>query len=197
MRSNPAELRNRLASIAAHQAGYFSAAQARDAGYDYPQQSYQVNRGNWQRVEPRIFRLPHFPTGLNDDLVRASLWARHRGIVSHESAAAVHQLGELDPLKTHLTVPANFRPTHPSVVLHHGDVPNDQVEQREGFSVTTPARTLVDVSLSATDADQLDRALAEALDRKLTTPRLIRTAADHADPRAAVAIERALGRVRS
>lgn len=197
MRADPADLRNRLAAVAARQAGYFSASQAREVGYDYPQQTYQVNRGNWQKVERRVFRLPHYPTSLHDDLIRVSLWARHRGVISHESAAAVHELGELDPLKTHLTVPANFRATHPSVILHRGVVPSDQIEQREGFSVTSPARTLVDVSQSATDADQLDTALAEALDRHLTTPRLIRAAADQADPRAAVAIERALGRVRS
>ena len=54
---HPQENAQALYEIAAEQGGYFTAAQAREAGYAYSQQHYHCNRGNWQRVERGIFRL--------------------------------------------------------------------------------------------------------------------------------------------
>jgi predicted transcriptional regulator of viral defense system len=102
-------LRNRLTELASTQSGYFTAAQARERGYSYSQQSFHTGRGNWLRVERNLYRLPHWPIGLHDDLVRAALWSQQRAVVSHESAARVHGLGEIDPLRTHVTVPPGFR----------------------------------------------------------------------------------------
>jgi hypothetical protein len=81
------------------------------------------------------------------------------------------------------------------VVLHRGDLPEEDVEERAGFRVTTPARTLVDLAGSATDADQLDAAFQEALERRLTTPRQVRAVADRVEGRSALEAERALGRL--
>lgn len=196
MLSSRADLQQRLWALAGEQSGYFTAAQAKGLGYAYPQQSYHVGQGNWTRVERGLFRLPHFPTGQHDDLVRASLWSHRNGtpsgVVSHESATAVHDLGELDPIRTHLTVPPLFRAQHPAVVLHRGILDEVDVETRSGFLVTTPARTLVDVAWSLSDADQVENALHDALDRHLVTPRAVRAAADRAPAEAARRIERVL-----
>jgi predicted transcriptional regulator of viral defense system len=185
-------LRNRLSALAATQSGYFTSAQALALGYSYPQQNFHAGRSNWIRAERGIYRLPYWPMGPYDDLVRASLWSRERAIVSHESAAAVHDLGEIDPLRTHVTVPRSFRGKNPGVVLHYGTIEPDEIEQQAGFRVTTPLRTLVDLANSATDLDQLARALRAALDRHLVTLRQIRARAEELDTRAALNIERAL-----
>lgn len=192
MPSDRTSLRNALTALAASQSGYFTSAQAKGLGYSYPQQNFHTERGNWLRVERALYRLPNWPVGPHDDLVRASLWARGRGVVSHESAAGVHELGEIDPLRTHLTVPSEFRGRHPGVVLHHGTVDPSEVEQHSGFCVTTPLRTLVDLARSATDPDQLARALGTAIDRHLVTLRQLRARAEVLDARAALNIERAL-----
>lgn len=55
------DLRRRLIDIAAAQSGYFTAGQAREAGYSYSAQRYHVNRGNWQQVDRALFRLPEWP----------------------------------------------------------------------------------------------------------------------------------------
>jgi predicted transcriptional regulator of viral defense system len=186
------QLRHRLGALSAAQAGYFTASQAKRLGYSYSQQTFHTDRGNWIRVQRGLYRLPHWPISPHDDLVRASLWARERGVVSHESAAAFHGLGEIDPLRTHLTVPAGFRGQHPGVTLHHQLLGPGETEQQDGFLVTSPLRTLVDIARSATDLDQLGRAIRAALERHLVTLRQLRARAEELDARAALAIERAL-----
>jgi predicted transcriptional regulator of viral defense system len=189
------DLRRRLLAIAARQSGYFSAAQALEAGYSYPAQRYHTKRGNWLRVDRGIYRLPEWPTGPREDLVRWSLWSRGRAVVSHETALSVHELGDVDPAHVHVTVPPNFRQSDPGVVIHKGDLPPNDVEEHEGFRVTTPLRSLLDVATGELDVDQLAQAIDEALARGMTTRRALRERADEFGPAAALRIERALQEV--
>jgi predicted transcriptional regulator of viral defense system len=190
---DPADLRRRLFELAARQGGLFTAAQARDVGYDYPQHTFHTSRGNWLRVDRGIYRLPAWPIDRHDDLIQASLWARGRGVVSHESAAALHELAEIDPLRTHLTVPPRFRSTNRAVVLHHlNDLTDADVEDHGSFRVTTPQRTLIDLGRSSTDLDQLGRAIVDSLDRHLVSLADLRRTAQATDLGAALAIEHAL-----
>ena len=54
---HPQENAQALYEIAAEQGGYFTAAQAREAGYAYSQQHYHSARGNWQRIDRGIRRI--------------------------------------------------------------------------------------------------------------------------------------------
>ncbi len=189
------DLRRRLLAIAARQSGYFTAGQALDVGYSYPAQGYHAKRGNWIRVERGIYRLPEWPTGPREDLVRWSLWSRGRAVVSHETALSVHDLGDVDPAHAHLTVPPNFRQRNPGVVLHRADLPHEDTEEHEGFRVTTPLRSLLDVAAGELDLDQLAQAIEEALARGMTTRRALRERSDEFGPKAALRVERALQEV--
>ena len=190
------DLRRRLLTLVARQSGYFSAAQALEAGYSYPAQRYHANRGNWLRVDRGIYRLPEWPTGPREDLVRWSLWSRGRALVSHETALSVHELGDVDPAHIHLTVPRNFRQKDPNVVLHRADeMPRRDIEEHEGFRVTTPLRSLLDVAAGELDLDQLAQAIEEALARGMTTRRALLERADEFGANAALRIERALREV--
>lgn len=186
------DLRRRLLAIAARQSGYFTAAQALDAGYSYPAQGYHAKRGNWLRVDRGIYRFPEWPTGPRDDLVRWSLWSRGRAVVSHETALSVHELGDVDPARVHLTAPPNFRQKNPGVVIHRADLAPRDVQEHEGFDVTTPLRSLLDVAAGELDLDQLAQAIAEALERGMTTRRALLDRADEFGANAALRIERAL-----
>ena len=186
------DLRRRLLAIAARQSGYFTAAQALDAGYSYPAQGYHAKRGNWLRVDRGIYRFPEWPTGPREDLVRWSLWSRGRAVVSHETALSVHELGDVDPAHVHLTVPPNFRQKNPGVVIHRADLARRDVEEHEGFRVTTPLRSLLDVAAGELDLDQLGQAMAEALARGMTTRRALLDRADEFGANAALRTERAL-----
>lgn len=185
-------LRRRLAAVAAMQSGYFSAAQALGAGYSYQAQKFHVDRGNWLRVDRGLFRLPEWPIGPHDDLVRWSLWARGRAVVSHETALAVHGLGDANPALVHLTVPASFRSSAPGVRLHRGELPASDVREAEGFRITTPVRTLLDVAAADLDLDQLATAIADAESHDPAAAKSLLARVDELGPHAALRIERAL-----
>lgn len=189
------DLRRRLLAVAASQSGYFTAGQAIEAGYSYPAQRYHAQRGNWLRVDRGIYRLPEWPVGAREDLVRWSLWSRGRAVVSHETALSVHELGDVDPARIHLTVPRNFRQSDQAVALHRGELPSEDVEEHDGYSVTTPVRSLLDGAATGLDLDQFARTIEEALARGLTTRKVLLTRADAFGAAAALRIERALQQV--
>ncbi len=105
MRRDRQDLRRQLAAVASAQSGYFTAKQALGVGYSYQAQKYHADRGNWQRVDRGVFRLPEWPVGRHDGLVRWSLWSRGKAVVSHETALAVFDVGDFNPSLVHLTVP--------------------------------------------------------------------------------------------
>ena len=186
------DLRQELMRLAFSQAGYFAAAQAVDIGYTYQAQKYHVDHGNWVRVDRGLFRLPHWQPGPEDAFVRWTLWSGGRGVVSHESALAVHELSDVDPARIHLTVGEDFHARDDAVVLHYGSPSEDEVEPRMGWSVTTPIRTLLDVGASDLSQEHVDAAVRDALEKGLITRRRMLRATDGADPRAALRVERAL-----
>jgi hypothetical protein len=96
------------------------------------------------------------------------------------------------PRYVHLTVPKGFRANAPGVVLRRAYVPDRDVERREGFSVTTPVRSILDLAASKVEIDQLARVVQDAIDRGITTRRALRERADEFGAVAALAIERAL-----
>ena len=189
------DLRRALQAIAFTQAGYFTAAQARDVGYSYQAQKHHADSGNWLRVDRGLFRLPDWPTGEDDTWVRWTLWSRGRGVVSYDSALRVHGLSDVEPALVHLTVPPGFRAVDDLVVLHRGDVPTEDRDERLGWSVTTPLRTLVDVAAGDLSQEAIDAAVTDAVERGLTTRRqLLRRCADEPERRA-LRLERALNRM--
>ncbi|SRR6266851_10103425 len=187
------DLRRRLAALAATQSGYFTAAQALKVGYSYPNQKFHVDRGNWVRVDRGIFRLPEWPVDPRDDLVRWSMWALGQGVISHETALTVHGVGEFDPARVHLTVPPRFSKSDPAVILHRATLDEADVEDRAGFRITTPLRSLIDVAAAGADLDQLARAIGEARNAGMVTPRRLRERAEEVDVRGALRVEQALG----
>lgn len=188
-------LRRRLVEVASRQAGYFSTGQALEAGYSYPAQHYNAVAENWLRVGRGIFRLPEWPSSPHEDLVRWTLWSGQEGVVSHESALAVHELGDVNPASVHLSVPPGFRAKARGVVLHRAIVEPNEKQEHSGFWVTTPLRSLIDVASGSLDLDQVVTAIVEAQRRGLATAKRLRARADAAGDRAALRIERALGAI--
>jgi predicted transcriptional regulator of viral defense system len=191
------DLRRRLFALAADQAGYFTAAQAKSIGYSYPAQAHHARAGNWIRIDRGIFRLRDWIPGVHDDLARWYLWSKQRAVVSHASALGVHDAGEFESPRIHLTVPPGFRMADDAVALHFAELADDDIEERPGFRVTTLVRSLVDVAAGPTDEDQLANALRDALAAGTVTRRQLRSRAELVDPTAALRIERALGALES
>ena len=72
------EVARNLAAIANEQGGYFTAKQAKHAGYDYPHLEYHLNAGNFERVEHGLYRLAAIPPAAHDELIRLTLWSRNQ-----------------------------------------------------------------------------------------------------------------------
>jgi len=173
MRRDPRETERRLLSIASEQGGYFTARQALSVGYTYRQQHFHRERGNWLLVDRGLFRLRGYPNSPHEDLIRWAFWSRDqkgqiKAAVSHESALAFHDLGDIMPAKLHFTVPKGFRKRAPDAcVLHHRNLGDSDLERHEGFLVTTPLRTIKDVAESHVSPEHLIKALHDALNRGL------------------------------
>ena len=169
-----------LFAVAEAQGGFFTATQAETAGFDRTNHTYHVRSGKWQREHRGIYRLKQYPLPPDSDLILWSLWSRGRddapqGVYSHETAFRIFDLSDNMPAKLHMTVPAKFRrgAEIPAIlVLHHADLARADVEQREGFRVTRPMRTILDlVATGGLSSDLLKQAFDEARNRGLITER--------------------------
>lgn len=197
MSDSVSRLRRELNPLAYRQAGFFTSAQALDLGYSYQAQKHHADAGNWVRIEHGLYRLADWPEEPGDEFVRSVLWSRGEGVVSHDSALAVHGLSDVDPVQIHLTVPPRFRRRSPQIALHYGEVSEADRDVRRGWVVTTPLRTLVDVAAGDISQEIVDMAVADALESgTVTRRRLLRRTASEPE-RPALRLERALSRFES
>jgi hypothetical protein len=189
------EPRARLWQRAAGQRGYFTAAQALTDGYSYPLQHFHTQRGNWLRIDHGLYRFREFadlPAENYDHLIRWAMWSGGRAVVSHATALGVHDLGIANPAEINLTVPRNFRKRDAAVVLHRAHLEPADIEEREGFRVTTPVRAIAESAADGLQQDSIDSAVADVLDRGGATRSQLLRAAQHAGKAAELAVERAL-----
>jgi predicted transcriptional regulator of viral defense system len=162
-----------LLAQAASQGGYFTTQQARAAGYGYDDQHYHVRQGHWDRVARGLYRLRGFPTPAQWDLIELSLLSADRtgtpqAVFSHETALVLHELTDINPAALHATVPPGFRKRlPPGILLTHAHLTEQDWEQREGYRVTTPLRTLLDIASSPQYWPFLKDAIHQALARGL------------------------------
>jgi len=167
-----------LFAVAEAQGGFFTAKQAETAGFDRTNHAYHVRSGKWTREYRGIYRLKQYPLAPDSDLILWSLWSRGRddepqGVYSHETALRIFDLSDNMPAKLHMTVPSKFRrgAEIPAIlILHHADLAPADVEEREGFRVTRPMRTLLDlVAAGGLSQDLLQQAFKEAKNRGAIT----------------------------
>jgi predicted transcriptional regulator of viral defense system len=164
---------NRLFEIAAAQEGLFTTKQAAEAGYSPQLLIHYVHAGKAVRVRRSIYRLVHFPAGEHEELVAAWLWAELAGVVSHQSALALHGLSDALPAHIHLTLPAAWRRRRfrvpPDIVLHHADVPAEDRTWFGAVPTTNPRRSLSDCAKDGLSPGLLRQAAQQAIRRGLVT----------------------------
>jgi predicted transcriptional regulator of viral defense system len=164
----------RLRDVAVTQGGYVTSKQAARAGYGPSHLAYHVSAKNLERAGTGVYRLNLLPISEHDELIRLALWSRDRSdrpqaVVSHVSALVEHGLTRALPDVVHLSVPSGYRKVAPNGVrLHRAKLERAEVEQREGYSVTTALRALVDCAADdELPQEELERATAIALERGL------------------------------
>ncbi len=162
---------DRLFEVASAQEGLFTSKQAAEAGYSAQLLVHHVHAGRVVRVRHGIYRLVHFPAGDHEDLLALWLWSGGAGVLSHETALALHGLSDVLPAKVHLAVPAGWARRRlrvpPGVVLHHADLPAEARTWFGAVPTTTVARTLNDCAASGLSPELLGQAARQALRRGL------------------------------
>ena len=112
-----------------------------------------------------------------------------QAVVSHETALALHDLGDANPARIHLTVPPGFRrQMPPEVILHRTILSRDDWEEWDGFRVTTPLRTLLDIAASPTSWPYLDAAVRDALRLGMVRRQVLLSAMASADAHARIVV---------
>jgi len=171
-----------LYRVAESQAGYFTAGQAVAAGMDRATLRHHARLGGrYERARRGLYRLRHFPSSRFEHVVVAWLPLRGAGaVVSHESALELYDLADVIPDAVHVSVPRAKRGQRArnGVRIHSMERPPAGAEVRSvaGVAVTSPERAIVDALEGGVQPEQVDLAIAQAIERGLTTPRRLRAA---------------------
>jgi predicted transcriptional regulator of viral defense system len=145
--------KDRLFEFADSQQGYFTTQQAIKSGYSRTNFHRYLISGEWIKEQRGIYRLAHYPVTSHPELVLWSLWSRNiqgevQGTWSYETALDIYELSDVMPAKMHMTVPRKFRKwtkIPKNLVLHFSDVPKTEVIAQQGYLVTSPLRTIIDI----------------------------------------------------
>jgi|ERR1700722_3703721 len=168
--------KDRLFEIADSQQGYFTSQQAVECGYPQPNFHRYTSSGEWVKERRGIYRLAHYPATSHPDLVLWGLWSRNihgkvQGVWSHETALEIYELSDVMPARMHMTVPKRFRKWTdiPKIlVLHFTDLSDEDVQTQQGYLVTKPLKTIIDiVEEGKLSEDLIIQAIQDALKKGL------------------------------
>jgi len=163
-----------LYAIADGQNGYFTAQQAKEAGYSGRMQIYHANNGDWEKIRRGIFRFKLYPPDEQPDFMPWYLWSHNsngepQGVFSHDTALAIYSIGTWRSKKIHVTVPPNFRRrvVPPILELHRAKLSASEIRKEHFVPVTAPLKTIADLMAAGLSIDFIQEALSDALDRQL------------------------------
>ena len=132
-----------------------------------------------------IYRLRAFPATARPELVRWYLWSmdragRAQGVYSHSTALYLHLAPQSLPPELHMTVSGGFRrssATPEGLVLHHDDLAEGDIAARNGYQLTTPLRTILDLAVADTiPRATLSKALQQIAERGMITRGQVKSA---------------------
>ena len=154
-------------ALAARQHGVVSRQQLLAAGVPPDWIERRRRSGNLRTLHAGVYRVGPLDAPRTPEMA-AMLACGDSARVSHESAAALWGISRNAGSPVHVTV-ENGKRTRPGIRIHRAAVLHpDEGTLFENIPVTTPARTVLDLSASLAGRD-LERAAAEAVGRKLAT----------------------------
>ncbi len=170
--------KDQLFQIADRQQGFFTSKQAKESGFPDSNFHRHIISGEWIKEQRGIYRLAYYPVTERPELVLWYLWSCNRqgkpqGVWSHETALDIYELSDVMPAKMHMTVPKRFRKgieIPKALSLHFADIPVSDIRSQQGYLITTPLRTLIDVVEEAKlSNDLITQALREAIQKGLVS----------------------------
>ena len=186
-----------LFDMATGQGGYFTSEQATAYGFSRALVAHHVKGGKFIRVRRGLYRFRDYPQSPREDVLVAWLAAgKDVAVISHESALDILELSDVVPDAAHLTVPRSKRnlPSIAGVRIHTTSraINPEDVVTRDGMSVTSATRSILDAAEAGTSPEQIEAAVIQAVERGLTTPERLRKGATERSKRVARVVSRAL-----
>ena len=165
-----------LADISASQWGMVTSAQAAARGVTELDGSRLADAGDLERISQGVYKNAGAPAGTFVDVraverrgeTRALLAGErlsdgNRGVVvSGQTAAWLHDIGDLRSNRTELTTPIRRQTQRADVHYRQRDLSVEDVTIRDGLPVTTPERTIADLVEDRTDLSIVANALRDA-----------------------------------
>lgn len=158
-----------LMADARGRAGYFTAREAKEHGISSQLLRYRVHQGTVEYELHGVYRFVAAPLTEQDEYIALWLWSGERGVFSHDTALALHDLSDAMPARLHMTVPRSWRgprttkPAHAR--LHPGSLPEDAVQWLGSIPVTTPLQTIRDCIAAHASPEWIEQAIEQATRR--------------------------------
>lgn len=166
----------RLSEIAEGQWGLVTRRQAQEAGVGHTSLARLAGDGRLERVAHGVYRIRG--TGEPEHLGLRAAWLQLApeapawtrlddpagAVISHTSAASLHQVGDLRADIHELTLPGRRQTRRRDVRLHRGNVPAAERMVLSGLPVTRPARTVADLLADHVEPGAVGQIAAEILD---------------------------------
>jgi hypothetical protein len=174
-----------LLALAEGQWGLVTRAQAAKAGVSWSSLVHLSKRGRLERVAHGVYRVRGATETDHLELRAAWLqldpdrpaWARYDdpnvAVVSHTSAAALYEVGDLRADVHEFTSPVRRQTRRPDVRMHRGLVPPERRIVLGGLPVTRAGWMIGDLIADHVDPGSIAQITAEVLDKVLDYPRVI------------------------
>jgi hypothetical protein len=116
-----------------------------------------------------VYRFTRFPVSRLSHYMEAVLWPQVRrpdvtGVISHQSALAIHELSDVSPTRVHVTLPTAVRIRREipkGLAIHYADLASEDIERVEGVPVTAPARSIRDAHAGHLGNALVNQAIAD------------------------------------
>lgn len=155
--------------MAGLQHGVVSVEQMRSAGVSDRMVERALAAGRVYRIHRCVYAIGHLPVTREARWMAAVLACGPDAVLSHRSAAALWGVREGEGRTDVAIAPGSGR-RHPGLAIHRCLLHPDDRTQQRGIPVTSPARTLVDLT-RAVGRHELERAVREAEYLRLLDPR--------------------------
>jgi very-short-patch-repair endonuclease len=158
-----------VAALAARQHGVVARWQLLQAGVSARQIELRLHSGRLHQIHQGVYLVGHTVRPPLAPEQAALLACGEQSVLSHRSAANLWGLLPYPAsAKAWVTVPPERSSDRPGLYISRASVPARDVRQRNGLRVTSPPRTILDLS-ALLDEEGLERVVAEAAYRRLAS----------------------------
>ncbi len=150
-----------VVALADRQQGVVGTWQLRAMGFSKRWIERKVAAGLLVRIHRGVYAVGRRLLTRRGHWMAAVLACGPGAVLSHRSAAALHELRDTNQRKIDVTVPGDWRADRPTIRIHSSTVDSEDVATVDGIPVASVARTILDLA-GVLDEDQLLRVIEQA-----------------------------------